>query len=274
MSASASAAFSIAQETDCSVELCKLALERAHNNRGEAVKILNRWSPRTKNNDDTTISGVVCTYYDDDVKAASIIEARCSDKLLISSKEFLSLVSEWAFEVACYEQPYISEPAKGDLEQKTNSTITFNSCRIVKGSDLSLLTTYSHKDKIGVIVETVVDKEEAFTNKLFRMFSFEIAMHIAAFNPISVRQEDIPVHVKNELIKNLEKQLIKENKALSLWPIIIDGKISKWSEQNSLINQIFIKSDSEKVEEVRKAISQKIDANIEIRQFVRFELGK
>ena len=115
--------------------------------------------------------------------------------------------------------------------------------------------------------------EEAFNNKQFRLFSFDCALHVAAFDPVAVRPIEIPATLKFDMERQFEKQLMREGKSIHIWQVAVEGKIKKWAEQRSLLNQIFIKSDKDTVDDVRKKLAEKIGSDVRINKFVRFSLG-
>lgn len=278
MSAEASTVYSLSHETGFGAEVCKIALERSKNDVTHARRLLERWNAGKKTPNSTDDSapnphGVVCTYFDKDFDAASVVEVRCTDELYSQSKEFYLLAQEITEEVTMYEEAYTVEPRIPQIEEANKCKITISSGRLVKTNELSLLTTYSHKDNVGVVVETQVDNLEAFNNKQFRLFSFDCALHIAAFDPVAVRAEEIPATLKFDIERQIEKQLMIEGKAMQYWSVAVEGKLNKWAQSRSLLNQIFIKSDKDTVDEVRKKISEKIGSDVRITRFIRFGLG-
>jgi elongation factor Ts len=276
MAASANITYSLSDETGLSAELCKLALERTKNNVDGAKQLLERWSGRKPSAaKEGNTFGVVYAYFEKEFEAAAIVKVQCTDELLATSKEFYSLVGEIAQETVQYSFHYIAETPLSELESKHKCQITVTSERFNKEekNELSLFTTYTHKDRIGVMVETEVKNKTAFDNKLFKAFSFDLALHIAAFEPLAVRKDDIPVEMRDEIRSKIEKDLMRTGKPLALWPTVTDGKLSKWAEQRSLLNQIFIKSDKDTVAEVMSKLEEKIGSEITIKRFARLTLG-
>ncbi len=272
MAVNADTTYSLSNETGLGVELCKIALERAKNDVVEAKRTLERWSGQTLKNK-STIFGLVCTFFEKEYDAGAVVEVQCTDEIFSNSKEFYELTGEIATEVVRYEHHYVVEPRLPEIESRNNCQISVKSARFVKTSPLCLLTTYTHRDRIGVIVETEVENEEAMNNKLFKAFSFDLALHIAAFEPFAIDKNDISKEMRAELTSQIEKELSRNGKPLQLWATITDGKITKWAEQRSLLNQIFIKSDKDTVAEVKTKLAEKIGSDITIKRFERFALG-
>lgn len=272
MATNANATYSLSDETGLGAEICKIALERSKNNIDEARRCLQRWGNQPTNK--SKIHGLVCTYLERAFDAAAVIEVQCTDQVFANSKEFYELVGEIATETVQYEHHYCVDPKLPAIEKKHDCQIIVKSDRIVKTNALCLLTTYTHRDHIGVVVETEVDNADAQNNKLFKEFSFDLALHIAAFNPLSIGSKDIPAELRAELTKNIERELMRSNKPLNLWTSIITGKIDKWAEQRSLMNQVFIKNEKDSVLDIKTRVAEKIGSKITINRFTRFELGK
>lgn len=277
MSADATTVYSLSNESGFSAEVCKIALERSKNDVSNARRLLERWNAGKKqpNSEQQTTAthGLIHTYFEKDFDAAAVVEVRCTDELYSNSKEFESLAKEIAEEIVRYEEPYVVYPRIPQIEETNKCKITINSGRLVRSNPLSLLTTYTHRNNVGVVVEIETDNEDAFKNKLFRLFAFDCALHIAAFDPVAVSAEEIPNTLRWQVERQIEKQLMTEGKAMQYWQIAIEGKLKKWAEQRSLLNQIFIKSDKDTVNEVRKKVADKIGADVRITKFVRLALG-
>jgi elongation factor Ts len=275
MAVDATLAYTLSKQSGLGAEICKLALERTKNDVESAIKLLKRWcgtatTASTANNPAQNF-GVVCTYLKEDI--AVVVEVKCSDELFSQSKPFYEMAAQVASETIEWGDHYSAREEIKELEKQHNLQITVRSMQFDRSTPLSLLTTYTHQDTIGVMVETEVATPEAFSDRQFKLFSFDLAMHIAAFRPLCVSVNDIPADMKREAQVQIEKQLAHEGKDMQFWAVASEGKMERWTKQRSLLNQIFIKSDRESVEEVRKQVSEKIGSEITIKRFARLALG-
>lgn len=258
--------------TGYGLELCKIALERSKNDITAAKRLLEKWSLKTTDQAPQAL-GAVTTYFDPALNSAVIIEARCDNETVASSRDFYEVVRNCAIENIQHEHHHTEEPKIAKLEQTYNCTIRINSARMVKSNPFALLTTYTHRDTIGTMIETEVTNEAALAHRAFKVFSWECAMHVAAFNPFSVDKTDIPPNLIQDLTTQIEKELGRDCKPLTLWPGIVKGKLDKWSEQHSMLHQIWIKSDKDTVGEIKKRVEEKIGSEIKINRFSRLVLG-
>jgi len=216
--------------------------------------------------------GAVRTYFESEFDAAAAVRLTCDDEVFAISPEFSNLLDEMTIEIVRYEEPYCTDPVLTEIEEKQEINFSTDKIRIEKSSPFSLLTTYTHRGKIGVIVETAVKNIEAFNSNAFKVFSFDCALHIAAFNPLGVDKSDMPNELQASIQTLIEKELMQTTKPMNLWPEIIKGKVNKWAEERALLHQIFIKSDKETVQDVCKTIGNKIGSPIEIIKFARLAL--
>ncbi len=153
---------------------------------------------------------------------------------------------------------------KGLMKVRTVSSRTTKEGRV---------ESYVHmNNKIGVLIE--VDCETDFVAKCddFKQFTKDLAMQIAACNPLYIKKEDIP----NEVIEK-ERHIIKsqiKSKEENIKDKIIEGKLKKYYEEVCLLNQPFIKDDKITIGDYLNAIIGKIKENIVIRRFARFQVGE
>ncbi len=136
-----------------------------------------------------------------------------------------------------------------------------------------IIISYIHGDgRIGVLLELACETDFVARNEEFRELAKELAMQVAAMRPQVVRPEDLP-----EQTVQAEREIYAEqfaDKPESVRQRIVDGKMEKFYEQVCLLNQAYMRDDSRTVGEVVKAAVAKLGENIEVRRFVRMELGQ
>jgi len=128
--------------------------------------------------------------------------------------------------------------------------------------------------KIGVLVE--VNCETDFTGKTddFSAFVKDLAMQIAATNPIAIDREKVPPEVlerEKEIYATQAKQTGKPEKVIEK---IVEGKMKKFYSEACLLEQPFIKNPDITVQDLLNELIAKTGENIVIRRFVRFQLGE
>jgi len=128
--------------------------------------------------------------------------------------------------------------------------------------------------RIGVLVEVNCETDFVGKTDQFREFVRDIAMHIAASNPKYVRREEVPQAELDKEREILRTQALNEGKPEKVVEKIVEGRISKYFEENCLLEQPFVKDPDKTVQELLNEKISTIGENISIRRFARFELGE
>jgi len=128
--------------------------------------------------------------------------------------------------------------------------------------------------RIGVLVEVNIETDFAAKNEEFRSFVKDIAMQIAAMNPTYVKREDVPADVIEKEKEILKAQAINEGKPAHIAEKMVTGRIEKFFNDVCLLEQPFIKDNDKTVQQVLQEKIATIGENINIRRFVRFEMGE
>jgi len=158
------------------------------------------------------------------------------------------------------------------LREKGMSAATKKSSRATKDG---AVTSYIHMEgKVGVMVELNCETDFVAKTQDFKILSKDIAMHIAAMNPLYVKAEDVPADVIESERGIYKKQALTEGKPEKIVERIIDGKLKKYYEDVCLMNQRFIKDQEMTIEKLVKNAIAKTGENIVVRRFVRYQLGQ
>jgi elongation factor Ts len=128
--------------------------------------------------------------------------------------------------------------------------------------------------KLGVLVEVNCETDFVAKNEDFVQFAKNIAMHIAATNPLGVRAEDVPEETVQRERDIYQAQALETGKPENVITKIVDGKINKFFKENCLLNQAYVRQPDLAVEDVLNELIAKIGENITIRRFVRFQTGE
>jgi len=169
--------------------------------------------------------------------------------------------------------------AGGDFEQaidylrkKGMSAATKRSSKAVKDG---VIASYIHMGgKIGVLVEANCETDFVAKTDEFQRFTRDLAMHIAAANPLFVNPDDIPAEVIEREKEIYRSQALEENKPEKIWDRIIEGKLTKYYEDVCLVRQKFIKDTDVTIDTLLNNLRAKTGENIVIRRFARYQLGE
>lgn len=164
------------------------------------------------------------------------------------------------------------EKAIDYLRKKGMSAATKRSSKAAKDGTIA---TYIHMGgKIGVMVELNCETDFVAKTDNFQTMAKDLAMQVAATNPIYVGPQEIPEEALEREKDIYRSQLLAEKKPEKIWDKIIEGKLNKFYEEVCLVNQKFIKDDSITIETLINNMIAKTGENIIIRRFARFQLGE
>ncbi|MBT8493769.1 MAG: translation elongation factor Ts [Deltaproteobacteria bacterium] len=138
-----------------------------------------------------------------------------------------------------------------------------------------LVHSYIHGGgRIGVLVEINCETDFVARNEDFVGFANEVALQIAAMNPIYVSKEEVPADVV-EKEKAIRLETAKESgKPEKVLEKIVDGQLSKWMKEICLLDQAWVKDDKKSIADLTQELVAKLGENIKVRRFTRFELGE
>ncbi|MEI6610581.1 MAG: translation elongation factor Ts [Deltaproteobacteria bacterium] len=164
------------------------------------------------------------------------------------------------------------EQAIDFLRKKGLSAATKRSSKAAKDGAVS---SYIHMGgKIGVMVEINCETDFVAKTADFQAMGKDIAMHIAASNPIYLRPDELPEDALNREKEIYKSQLREEGKPEKIWDKIIEGKLKKYYEDVCLTEQKFVKNTDITVGVLVSNMIAKTGENIIIRRFARFQLGE
>lgn len=138
-----------------------------------------------------------------------------------------------------------------------------------------VIETYLHFNKrLGVMVEVNCETDFVANTPQFAQFAKDIAMHIANLAPEYVRREDVPEAVVKAELELQTRRAIEEGKPEHIAAKVAEGRLNKFFEEIVLMEQPFIRDDSQTIDAMLKALVAELGESIEIRRFARFSLGE
>jgi elongation factor Ts len=199
-------------------------------------------------------------------------------------QEFVRTVSELALKASGNVEGLLaaSWPAGGTVEEKLTSNIatigenqSLRRAAVLQVND-GVVVSYVHNaaasglGKIGVLVALESTGDEAALEGLGK----QLAMHIAAANPQALTGEELdPSTIERERAIATEKAN-ESGKPAEIVSKMVDGAIAKYRKENALLSQLFVMDNKTKVEDVVKAASKDAGAPVELKAYVRFQLGE
>jgi elongation factor Ts len=133
--------------------------------------------------------------------------------------------------------------------------------------------------KLGVLVEVGCETDFVAKTDQFKAFAKDVAMHIAAANPVSIRREDMPQDMiareRDVYLSQVKEDEAKSGKAKpeNIVAKIVDGKIDKFVAENCLLEQKFVKNPDVSIQDLLNELVAKMGENITVKRFARYQLG-
>ncbi|MFQ6615801.1 MAG: translation elongation factor Ts [Fidelibacterota bacterium] len=148
--------------------------------------------------------------------------------------------------------------------------------KLGRRADQGVAISYVHPgNRIGVLVEVNCETDFVAKTDDFLRFARDMAMQIAATNPLAVSRDAIDSDVidrEREIYK--EQALSMGNKPDTIIEKIVNGKVEKFYQENCLLEQPFIKDHEKSVQDVLTETIASLGENITIARFARFEVGE
>lgn len=169
--------------------------------------------------------------------------------------------------------------AEGDMDKAVDLLRKKGLAKAAKRAGRStsegVIYSYIHTGaKLGVLLEVNCESDFVAKTEDFQMFAKNIAMHIAASNPAGLRAEDVDPKVVEKEREIYRAQMLEEGKPANMIDKIVDGKVEKFYKDVCLMSQQYVKDPQKTITDVLKETIAKIGENIQIKRFVRFQIGE
>jgi elongation factor Ts len=254
---------------------CKKVLMETNGDAEAAMTLLRKRGAAAATNKSTKEAreGLIAQYIAPGGRQGVLVEINCQTDFVARNEMFRA----WADEVA---KKLASDP-KADFEAqrvdmvakiRENIKIARNARMEVTGN--GMIAAYIHTGaKVGVLVEVGAGKEATVATDDFKQLVKDITLQIAAGHPFVVTRADVPADL---LAK--EKEIAAEqvkNKPAQAIAKIVEGKLEKFYQTYCLVDQGFVKKNSEvSVKEHIGSVAKQLGDEITIRRFVRFQVGE
>jgi elongation factor Ts len=144
-----------------------------------------------------------------------------------------------------------------------------------KQTSEGVITSYVHHNgKVGVLVEVNCETDFVARTDDFKNLAKEIALHIASAAPVSVDKDGVPVEKVETERRIAEEQAKASGKPENIVQRMVEGKVESYYKDNCLIYQPWIREPKKSIGDLIKEASAKVGENIQVRRFVRFQMGE
>lgn len=137
-----------------------------------------------------------------------------------------------------------------------------------------VVESYIHSGgKLGVMVEVGCETDFVAKTDDFKAFARDIAMHIAAANPVAVSREEVPAEVLQREKDIYVNQALESGKPQQIVEKMVGGKIEKYLGEICLLEQKYVKNPDLSIQDLLNELVGKMGENISIKKFARFQIG-
>jgi elongation factor Ts len=286
MEVSASQVSALREKTGIGMMICKKALIESNGDMEKAIEYLRKQGQATlqkragKSAKEGTISIV------SDSSSTIMYEVNAETDFVARNEDFIKLVSDLGA-VLLAKKPASIEAAKAlslgtqtvearllELTGKIGELIGFRRMHLEKVNPASeRVCSYLHGKRFGVFVKLSCEKSEVLDSDAVKNLGKELAMQIAAANPIAVSKDKIPATVMAKEREIYQTQAQNSGKPEKIWEKIIDGKVAKFCKEFCLVEQEYIRDSTIPVSARIEQTEKEISAKITVVSFLRWELG-
>ena len=147
--------------------------------------------------------------------------------------------------------------------------------RAGRSTSEGVIYSYIHTGaKLGVLVEINCESDFVAKTDGFIEFAKNIAMHIAAADPVGLVPEDIDSSLIEKEKEIFRAQMLEEGKPEKIIDKIVEGKVEKFYKEICLMSQQYVKDPQKTIDDVLKETISVIGENIQIKRFTRFQIGE
>lgn len=147
--------------------------------------------------------------------------------------------------------------------------------RAGRATSEGLVHSYIHTGgKLGVLIEVNCETDFVARSEEFGEFVHNLAMHVAAANPICVDVESLPQEIVEKEKQIYRSQALEMGKPEKVAEKIVEGKLQKFYNEVCLLDQPYVKDPELKIKDLLNETIGKLGENINIRRFVRFQVGE
>jgi elongation factor Ts len=254
---------------------CKKALTETKGDLNAAVDVLRKRGVATASRKASREAkeGVITQHILPGSRAGVLVEVNCETDFVAKNETFRSFCDEVARQLATTPNADL-ESARVAAVTRIGENIRLSRHQRLEVNGNGMVAAYIHTGaKVGVLVEVGAGKEATVANDQFKQLVRDITLQIAAANPIAVSREQVdPAIVAKE--KEIAAEQVKDKPPQAI-ARIVDGKLDKFFQSVCLLDQGFVKKNSEiTVREHVAGLANQLNDQIVIRRFIRFQVGE
>lgn len=264
---------------------CKKALAEVEGDLEKAVDVLRTkgLAAVAKKAGRATNEGTVMALISEDATAGAIVEINCETDFVAINEKFKAYAEKIGKAALAAQTNDVEALKAADCEGETVEAVVTD-CIHVMGENTQIarvayveaagVASYIHGGgKIGVLAAFDVEGIDP-ASEGFQKCGRDVAMQVAAINPVSATREDVPADVVAHEMEIYKAQAAESGKPENIQEKIATGRLEKFYKENCLAEQEFVKNPDQTVNEYIAACAKELGGTIALKSFVRFQLGE
>jgi len=278
------------EKTGAGMMDCKKALTDADGDMEKAIVILREkgLASAAKKAGRIAAEGIVESFLA--AQGGALVEVNCETDFVAKTDVFRGLVKDVAEQIweknpadvnALLAQPFFRDGGK-----TVETLVTEKVAEIGEKLDVrrftrfalegsGLVESYIHMGgKIGVLIEAACENASIAGNPVFKTYVRDVAMQVAAANPLYLDPSQVPAEVLEQEKEILRAQALNEGKPEKIIEKMVEGRIQKYYKDFCLVDQAFVKDPEKSIKKLTAEKGAELGGKIEIKRFARYEMGE
>lgn len=275
------------ETTGAGMMSCKEALNATNCDFEKAIEYLRKKgiASAEKRSGREAKEGLVVSFVQPGQTLGVMIELNCETDFVAKTADFQNLANAVALELASRnpsaenigEDPgqFMREKIM-EVSGKLGENITIRKfARFKLSSAAGVIVPYIHPgSRLGVLVEIQCANASTAQSEDFLALSKNIAMQIAATNPVAVRREEVAKETVEKELEIYRSQVRNDKKPEAVIEKIVLGKLEKYYQETVLLDQSYVKDPGKTVHEYLHDASPRLGGDVIVKRFVRFQIGE
>lgn len=267
---------------------CKKALTEAEGDIEKAVDVLRTrgLAQAAKKAGRATNEGTVMALVSEDGTAGALVELNCETDFVGINEKFRAYAEKIATAVLVNKPADLDALKASEIEGETVEAVVTDAIHTL-GENIQLarfaltdqpegaVASYIHGGgKIGVLVEFKLGDVAFATNEDFKKYGRDIAMQVAAANPVAATRESVAAEIVEREMAIYKAQAAESGKPENIQEKMATGRMEKYYKENCLTEQPFVKNPDQSVNAYTAEVAKQLGTTIEVVSFTRFMLGE
>ncbi|MAL85145.1 MAG: translation elongation factor Ts [Opitutae bacterium] len=265
---------SLREKTGAGLIDCKKALLETNGDLNEAISVLRKKGVATaaKKAGRDAGEGIISHSVSSDSSRGILVEVNCETDFVAKNEDFTKFASEVARQLL--DNPDVDlESQRTEQVAKIGENIRISRHEILSPECAGIVESYVHTGgKVAVLLSLGFDFENVSKLDEIKLLAKDLCMHIAATSPVCISRDDVPADLVEKEKEIAQAQAAgKPPQAIEK---IVSGKLDKFYSNSCFLEQSFVKDPDQTIESLIKETGGKVEANLKVENFLRFQVGE